>query len=682
MSSPPAITSPWDGPYGGVPPFDKARLEDFEAAFEVAMNAKRAAIAAIVADPAEPTFENTILAFEQSGEVMDRVSAIYYVWDSSLSSPEYREVSKKMSPILAAFRDEILQTAALFQRIHSVYERRASLGLSTEQDRLLWTIHNRFVREGAALSPEAKAKMAEINKELSVLFNQFQANLLHDEEEVLYFSREELDGLPEDFLASARESAKEAGKEDTLYAVPNTRSAMEPVTTFGTNRAVREKVWRFFVQRGDNNDAWDNKALVKKILRLRFERAQIRGYATHAHYILEDTMAKTPEAAMQLMESVWPAAVKRAQEEVADMQVLATADGITIEPWDYRFYAEKVRKAKYDLDESEIKPYLQLEKLVEGMFWAASQTYGYVFKPVSGVPVFHENVKTFEVLRGGEVVALFYFDPYARKGKSSGAWMTSYRDQALDLKAGASGKNIIPIVSNNSNFLEAPPGEPILVSWADAITLFHEFGHALHGLSSKVTFGTLSGTNVTSDFVEFPSQVNERWLSTPEVLSRFALHYKTGEAMPAELLAKIKKADTFNKGFETVEYLSAALVDMKLHLAGGAEIDPAAFEKEELERLGMPKEIVMRHRIPQFAHIFCSDSYSAGYYSYLWADTLAADCAEAFVEAGSFYDQTVASKMMECILSTGNKMDPKDAYRLFRGRDADPAALMRARGFL
>jgi len=670
------LTDPWQGPYGGVPPFDKARLEDFETAFETAMTAQRAEIRAITTSPAAPDFDNTIRALEISGAEMQRVGAVYWVWMSSLSSPEFQTVSDRLSPVLAAFDDEITQNDALFQRIKQVYQRRSALNLTPEQDRLLWLTYDNFVRSGADLSPAAKTRVAEINKELSVLFNQFSNNLLHDEEQMLFVTRPELDGLSEGFIAAAARAATEAGK-DGLYAIQNTRSAMEPVTTFARDRTLREKVWRTYINRGDNGDAYDNKAIIRKILKLRFERARLRGYPTHAHWRLENAMAKTPDAATALMESVWPAAVQRVKEEVADMQAIADAEGagLTIAPWDYRYYAEKVRKARYDLDENEIKPYLQLHKLIEGMFWAASETYGFHFTKIDNVPVYHEDVTVHEVSRNGKVVGLFYFDPYARKGKRSGAWMTDYRPQSR-----VKGE-VLPLVSNNANFIEAAPGAPILISWDDATTLFHEFGHALHGLSSDVTYPSLAGTSVARDYVEFPSQVNERWLSTPEVLSRFALHYETGEPLPLALLEKIKKAATFNQGFATVEYLSAALIDMKLHLAGGTDIDPDAFERETLAALGMPAEIVMRHRTPQFAHVFSSDGYSAGYYSYLWADTLSADAAEAFTEAGSFYDQGVAQKMFTHILRIGNTRDPAEAYRAFRGRDADPAALMRARGF-
>jgi len=389
-------------------------------------------------------------------------------------------------------------------------------------------------------------------------------------------------------------------------------------------------------------------------------------------------MAKTPEHAMDLMLAVWKPAVARVHEEVADMQAIADKEGahLTIEPWDYRYYAEKVRKAKYDLDQNEVKPYLQLDKLREGMFWVAGQLFGFQFSPIDNVPVAHPDVRVFEVKdAAGKHVGLWYFDPYARPGKQSGAWMNAYRNQERF------DREITTIVSNNSNFVKGAPGEPVLISWDDATTLFHEFGHALHGLNSNVSYPSLSGTNVARDYVEFPSQLLEHWLSTPEVLNRFALHYKTGKPLPAELVQRIERAATFNQGFITVEYLASALVDMKLHLAGDKPIDPDAFERETLAGLGMPKEIVMRHRTPQFSHVFSSDGYSAGYYSYLWSDTLSADAWEAFTEAGGPYDKAVAKRLYDHVFSIGNTVDPAEAYRALRGRDAGTAALMRKRGF-
>jgi peptidyl-dipeptidase Dcp len=434
-----------------------------------------------------------------------------------------------------------------------------------------------------------------------------------------------------------------------------------------------------FVNRGDNGDEHDNNQLISEILELRAERAKLLGYPTHAHWRLEDAMAKTPERALELLEAVWKPATARVKEEVTDMQQLAdkAGDNIRIEPWDYRYYAEKVRKEKYDLDENEIKQYLQLEKLREGMFWVAGELFHFNFTPVSNVPVYHPDVRVWEVKdkHTGRHVGLWYFDPYAREGKQSGAWMNAYRDQEKFQG------NITTIVSNNSNFVKGKPGEPVLISWNDATTLFHEFGHALHGLASDVNYPLLSGTSVPRDYVEFPSQILEHWLSTPEVLQNYALHYQTAKPIPAELVKKIERAATFNEGFATTEMIASALVDMKLHLAGSEKIDPDAFEKKTLTALGMPKEIVMRHRTPQFGHIFSGDGYSAGYYSYLWSDVLTADAFDAFSEAGGPYDKTVAARMRKYIFSVGNTMDPAAAYRAFRGRDPKIDALMKKRGF-
>ena len=536
------------------------------------------------------------------------------------------------------------------------------------------------MRAGAQLDPAAKKRMGEINQELASLFTKFGQNVLADEENGVVFIDEQADlaGLPQSVRDAEAEAAAGLGKKGK-WAVRNTRSSVEPFLTYGDNRALREKVWKMFVNRGDEGGATDNNATITRILQLRDERAKLLGYASHAHWRLENSMAQNPERAMALMTAVWPAAVARVHEEVADMQAIADKEhpGIKIEPWDYRYYAEKVRKDKYDLDETEITPYMQLENLREGMFYMAKQLFGFSFTPVKPgtVPVYHPDVRVWEVTdEKGGLVGLWYFDPYAREGKRSGAWMNAYRSQERFKD------DIRTIVSNNSNFVKGKPNEPVLISWEDAKTLFHEFGHALHGLSSNVSYPTLSGTSVARDYVEFPSQILEHWLSTPEILNRYALNYKTGKPIPAELVAKIEKARTFNQGFKTVEYLSSALVDMKLHLAAGKPIDPDQFERATLAEINMPSEIVMRHRTPQFNHVFSGDSYSAGYYSYLWADTLTADAWEAFLEAGGPWDKAQAAKLKQ-LLSQGNTVDPADAYRIFRGRDADVGALMRDRGF-
>ncbi len=668
----------WSGPYGGVPAFDKVRVADFKPAMEKAMAESLAAIDAIAKNPEAANFENTIAAMERADTLMNRVMPVYSVWAGNMSSDEFRPVQKEMAPKLSAYRDKILQNSALFARIETVWQSPEKDKLTPEQQRLVWDIYTDFVRAGAKLTPEQKAKIGEINQRLATLYTTFSNNLLHDEEGyVLYLKKDQLGGLPDSFVQAAAAAAKEREHEGE-YAITNTRSSIEPFLTFSTERALREKVWRTYYNRGDNGDEYDNNALITEILKLRAERTKLQGYKTFADRAIEKQVAKTPAAAMDLMMKVWPAAVARVKEEVADMQTIANQEkaGITIEPWDYRFYAEKVRKEKYDLDSNEVKEYLQLEKLREAMFWAAGKLYGFEFVPVSDVPVFHPDVRVWKVLRGGKLAGVWYFDPYARPGKRSGAWMTAYRPQnRLD---GVS----LPIVSNNSNFVKGAPGEPVLISWDDAETMFHEFGHAIHGLSSNVTYPSLAGTSVARDYVEFPSQINEHWLSTPEVLNEFARHYKTGKALPAELFKKIENSSKFNQGFATTEFLASALIDMKLHtIANPGDLDPDKFERETLAELGMPKELPMRHRTPQFAHIFSSEGYAAGYYSYLWADALTADAWEAFEEGKGPWDATVAKRFFDNVLSKGNTIDPQVAYRQFRGRDVDTNALMRDRGF-
>ena len=677
------LLRPWAGPFGGVPPFDQASPALLAPALEEGMALHLQELQAIADNPVPPTFENTIAAMERSGRALDRAATVYYIYGSTLSDDAVQQVERDIEPKLAAFRDRITQNEKLFKRIAAVYATRESAGLTPEQQRLTWLVHNNFVRAGAKLDASAKQRLAAINQSLAGLFTRFSQNLLADESErfLVLQSEADLAGLPESLRAGFAADAERRGQKGK-WIVANTRSSVEPFLTYSTRRELREKVWRTFVNRGDNGDARDNNALIGEILQLRAERAGLLGYATHAHWRLEDSMARTPERAMELMEAVWKPAVLRVREEVADMQKLADAEsaGIRIEPWDYRYYAEKVRKAKYDLDTNELKPYLQLEKLREGMFYVAGELFGMRFSELAAgtVPVYHPDVRVWRVDdAAGKLVGLWYFDPYARVGKQSGAWMNAYRNQ--ERFDGA----VTTIVSNNSNFVKGKPGEPVLISWDDAVTLFHEFGHALHGLSSNVTYPSVSGTNVARDYVEFPSQLLEHWLPVKEVLDRFAVHYQTGKPIPAELVAKVERAKTFNQGFATVEYLSAALIDMKLHLAArkDSRIDADAFERETLTSLGMPKEIVMRHRTPQFGHVFSGDGYSAGYYSYLWADTLTADAWDAFVEGKGAWDKDVAQRLRDNVFSIGNTRDPADAYRSFRGRDPGIEALMRKRGF-
>jgi peptidyl-dipeptidase Dcp len=615
---------------------------------------------------------------ERSGKTLDRVTAVYNVWSDNMSSEAFRTVEQEMAPKLAEYHDTVMQNARLFERIEKIYQARENSGLSPEQQRLVWDYYTDFMREGAKLYPESKAAIAKINKQLADLYTKFSNNLLHDEESyALYLTKDQLDGLPESYVKAAAEAAAER-KQPGKYAVLNTRSSMDPFLTYSTRRDLREKVWRTYYSRGDNGDAYDNNKIITQILKLRAERTRLQGYPTFAHRALEKQVAKTPDASMALMTRIWPAAIARVKEEVADMLAIAGKEGakLTIEPWDYRFYSEKVRKAKYDLDSNEVKEYMQLEKLREAMMWAAGKLYGFEFLPVSNVPTFHADVRVWEVKRSGKHIGLWYFDPYARQGKRSGAWMSEYRDQnRMD-------GEVTTIVSNNSNFVKGAPGEPVLISWDDAETMFHEFGHALHGLASDVTYPSLSGTSVARDYVEMPSQINEHWLLTPEVLNQFALHYKTGKAIPKELVAKIEKASKFNQGFITTEYLASALVDMKIHTLGEpGDLDPDKFERETLAALNMPKELPMRHRMPQFSHIFSSEGYAAGYYSYLWADALTADVWEAFEQGKGPWDPDIAKSFYSNVLSKGNTLDPAAAFRAFRGRDVDTDALMRDRGF-
>jgi peptidyl-dipeptidase Dcp len=675
------ILRAWQGPFGGVPPFDRV-TPALQPALESGMALQLAAIARIADDPAAPTFANTIAALEKSGRELDRVGTVFGVYTSTLNDADVQAVEREMAPKLAAFSDRITQNEKLFARIAAVYDTRTTSGLSGEQQRLTWLYYTNFVRAGANLPANAKARLSAINQRLATLYTGFSQNILAEENDqaLLLGSAEDLAGLPESLIAGAAAAADSRGQKGK-WAILNTRSSVEPFLTYSSRRDLREKVWRTFVSRGDNGDQHDNKQIIAEILLLRAERAGLLGYATHAHWRLENSMARTPERAMQLLEAVWTPAVARVREEVADMQAVAdqAGDSLTIEPWDYRYYAEKVRKAKYDLDANEVKPYLQLENLREGMFHVARELFGLAFLPVAdtrAVPVYHPDVRVWQVnTLTGRNVGLWYFDPYARAGKQSGAWMSAYRNQERF------EGDVTTIVSNNSNFVKGKPGEPLLISWDDAITLFHEFGHALHGLSSNVKYPSLSGTAVARDYVEFPSQLLEHWLAVPEVLNRFATHYQTGEPMPAALLEKIQQAQRFNQGFATVEYLSSALIDMQLHLAGSTPIDPGSFERDTLAALGMPRELVMRHRTPHFQHVFGGDGYSAGYYSYLWADTLTADAWEAFTQSSGPWDKAIAARLHEHVFQVGNTLEPADGYRAFRGRDAGIDALMRKRGF-
>ncbi|WP_436535822.1 M3 family metallopeptidase [Actinoplanes sp. HUAS TT8] len=668
----------WTGEHGGYPAFDQVNPASIKAALEKGMELSRAEIAEIAGAAEAPTFANTIAALEDSGRDYDRAERFFYTFTSAMNDRAMQALQTEMSPVLSAFGDEIIQDSRLFARIKAVHDGRATAGLSPEQTRLVESYYRKFTREGAALDDADQATLKDLNQQLASLYTRFSQNELADEENyrLTIETEADLEGLPESVRAAAAVAAEAHGAKGK-WVFTNTRSSMEPFLAYSAKRDLREKGWRMWIMRGDNDTATDNKAVISEILQLRTRRARLLGFETYAHWSVGNNMAKTPQAAMDLMMKVWGPALRRAQEEIADMQAIAdeAGDGITIEAWDHRFYSEKVRKATYDLDQNEVKLYLQLDNVRDGMFWAAEKLYGLQFAELEGLPVYHDDMSVYEVTRDGERVGLWYFDPYARAGKSSGAWMNEYRTQERFKD------EITPIVSNNSNFVKSGPG-PVLISWDDAITMFHEFGHALHGLSSDVTYPRLACTSVKRDFVEFPSQINEHWFPTAEVLNRFALHVETGRPIPTELLAKIQNSLTFNQGFTTVEFLASAIYDMKIHLAATADgtIDPGAFEKSCMAEIGLPREIVMRHRPTQFGHIFAGDGYAAGYYVYLWADALTADAWELFEQRG-VWDPATAKSFLDDILAVGDSVAPDEAFRRFRGRDVDTEALMRLRGF-
>lgn len=676
------LLAEWTGPYGGVPAFDRMDLAQLEPAMLQAIALHLAEIDAIATNPDPPTFENTIVALERAGAAMDRLETYNGIWNSNLSTPEYREIEARLAPIESEYRSTITQNRALFRRIEAVHRDPATAARTPAEQRLVQLVYDRQARQGATLEGPAAARYAAIQSRLAELHNTFGNNVLADEERhVLYLEAAELGGLPESYKAGAAAAAATRGQAGK-YAVTNTRSSVEPFLTYSTERSLREKVWRSYYDRGDNGDEFDNDAVIAEILRLRDERVGLLGYDTYAKWRLEDRMAKTPERAMALMQAVWPAALARVKQEVADMQKLANRERakITIQPWDYRFYAEKVRKQRYALDSDEVSQYLQLERLREAMFMVAGELFGFRFTPVpeGTVPVFHPDVKVWEVTdaASGRHIGLWYLDPFARPGKRSGAWASSYRGHSR--LPGQPEETVLS--SNNSNFIAGAPGQPVLLSWDDAQTYFHEFGHALHSLSSRVDYPTLDGG--VRDYTEFQSQLLEHWIMTDRVIGEYLVHAKTGEPMPKALVAKLRRASTFNQGFGTAEYLASAIMDLEYHSVDPAGLDPDAFERDTLAALGLPPQLVMRHRSPHFTHVFAGEGYAAGYYGYLWADVLTADAAEAFADApGGFYDRTQAQGLVEHLFAPRNAVDPAEAYRAFRGRDATIDALMRDRGF-
>ena len=671
------LLADWPGAHAGMPPFDRITPALFPPAFDYAIAEQRREIAAITAETAPATFVNTIEPMERSGRRLSRVGSVFGVMTSNMTTPAYQALQREWGPRLAAAQDEILLDPRLFARIRSVYEARQRSGLDAQQQRVVTRIHDQFVRRGANLGPAQKQQLSAYNQELARLFAQFSEKVLADETTFIAVSEAELAGIPADVRSAAAAAARERNLPAGQFAIVNTRSAVDPVLTFADNRALRERVWRTFVNRGDNGNANDTNETIRQIIRVRAQRARLLGFESHAHWRMQDTMAGTPARAQELMMRVWPAAVARVNEEVEEQQALARRAGqnITIEAWDYRYYMEKVRQERFNLSQDEIKPYFQLPNMIDGMFYMAGQLYGLQFRENTGqVPVFHPDVRTWQVSdRAGNEVGVFYGDMFARTGKRSGAWATTYRS-----RSGLLGDRIV-LGSNNNNFTRPAAGEPMLISLDDAETLFHEFGHAVHYFLSNTRYPTLAG--MPRDFVEYPSQVHENWVLTPEILSRFARHYRTNEPMPAALVQRIQSAQQFNQGFTTVEYLSSALVDMALHVRPDGDVDPDAFERATLTRLGMPSQLVMRHRLPQFNHLFSSDAYSAGYYSYLWSEVMDADTWAAFEETGNVWDPATARRFAEVLLSTGNETDRAEAYRAFRGRDPDVTALLRRRGF-
>ena len=660
----------WTGPYGGVPPWDRVTADKLKAAILEGIELQRAEYAAIADNPEPPTFANTQVANQIAGEPLGRALTLFGVMTGNVGSADYQAVAREVSPILTQAGNEITFNEKLFQRVKYVADNARSLGLTAEQTRIAERSRDGFIRSGAGLDAAGKAELGRISTELSSAFTTFGQRVVADENAWTVIETEAgLSGLPNDAKAAAAAAARRNNVAG--WAIINTRSSVDPFLSFADDRGLREKVWRKFVGRGDNGDANDTNAVIAQIVALRDRRAKLLGYRNHAELRMQDTMAKTPAAAFDLMNRVWAPAKARVAEEVADMRAIAGHD---IEPWDYLYFAEKVRKAKYDLDQSELKPYFELSNVRAGSFYMAERLYGFTFTKLAPgtVPVFHPDVTVYEVKEHGTPIGLYYADDYARPGKRSGAWASAYRGYSTF-------DGVEPILSsNNNNFIKAESG-PILISLDDAETMFHEFGHALHTLSSRVTYPALGGT--PRDYVEYPSQVHEHWVLSRPIIDGYLKHVETGQPMPQSLVDKIEAAATFNQGYATVSYLSSAMVDMDLHTQATPPTDIDAFERESLARYGMPKEIVMRHRLPQFNHLFTSDAYSAGYYSYLWSEVMDADTWAYFEESGDVFNPEIGARYKAIILAEGNTTDRAEAYRRFRGRNPDVAALLRVRGF-
>ena len=678
------LLQPWDTPHG-LPPFEKLAPEHFAPALDLALHEHLGDIERIAGDLQAPSFDNTIAALDRSGRLLDRVASLFYNLASSETSPALQEVERRMAPVLAAHHNKVYTNAALFKRIDALHAQRASLSLSSEQRRVLERIHFDFVRAGALLAPAAQERYGEIMQGLAELTTRFGQNVLADESAYRLLLRDEaeLAGLPGFVRASARQAAAERGLA-VAGVITLSRSHIVPFLTFSDRRDLREQAWRAWTSRGEHEGEHDNRPVAREILTLRNEQARLHGYACFADYVLADTMAGSQHAVAGLLQQVWGPAKARAERERQALQalVLSRGEALKVEAWDWRYYAEKVRQARYDLDEATTKPYFPLDRMVEAVFDCAQRLFGLSFVHLPQLRAYHTDVKVYEVRDAADaVIGVFLHDNFARPSKRSGAWMSSFRQQSRN--AGPQGQGAIPVVVNNNNFARGAPGEPTLLSFDDARTLFHEFGHGLHGLLSNVTYECVSGTNVLRDFVELPSQLFEHWLQEPAVLKRHARHYLTGEAIPDTLVAKLHEARQFNQGYETVRYTASALVDMAAHaLTDPQGPDVVEFERAELQRLGLPDGIGLNHRLTHFQHLFSGSGYAAGYYVYLWAEVLDADGFDAFVEAGNPFDPGVAARLHKFIYSSGNSLEPSQAYQSFRGRAPTVRPMLEQRGLI
>ncbi len=672
------LLAAWRGPFK-IPPFGKIRPEHFSPAFNAAIKEHAAEIDRIATAKSRPTFANTIEALEKGGQSLTQVARVFYNLTGADANPRLQKIEREMSPKLAQHSSSVALNQNLFRRIDDLHQRRADLGLDAEQMRVLERHHLGFVRSGARLGAKGRKRIAAINKRLATLGTQFGQNILADEQafKLVLGGEQDLAGLPEFVRAAAARAANDLGHPGE-YVVTLSRSSIEPFLQFSARRDLREKAYEAWIRRGENGNKNDNRKIAEEIVALRAERAALLGYRTFAEFRLADKMAKTTGNVRALLDEVWTAALAAAGRERGRLQKVADAEGqnFQLAAWDWRYYAEKVRAADYDLDESAIKPYLQLDRIIAAAFETAKRLFGVTFKERTDLPRYHPDVRAWEVTdKDGHHVGIFLGDYFARPSKRSGAWMSVFRGQQK-LRS-----QIRPIVVNVMNFSRGADGEPALLSMDDARTLFHEFGHALHGLLSDVTYPSIAGTSVSTDFVELPSQLYEHWLQAPEILKRFAVHFRTGERMPDALVERLDASRKFNQGFATVEYVSSALADLELHsLADASSVDMTSFEAGLLKKIGMPAEISMRHRLPHFAHIFSGGGYASGYYSYMWSEVMDADAFGAFEEAGNVFDRRTAKKLKEFIYSAGNRRDPVEAYTAFRGRLPTSQAMLKKRG--